>query len=143
MEWGEKKILGDEGSGEASQAGRAQRVIGFTGTSPVQFLAFCANRVKLDLEECARTSELTDDACSRLSTRPPLCRRRSENWPRTTAFSFLSKGLAGGGGLDRKPNSFLPLCCVTQPWNDGIRWRMVHNSSPRLHTGCYSLHFPP
>lgn len=56
---GRKKILGGgriEGGG--SQAGRAQRVIGFTGVSPVQLLALCANGVRLDLEECARAFRL-------------------------------------------------------------------------------------
>lgn len=98
---GEKKSTC--GCGGASRAGRAQRVIGFTGVSPVQLLALGANGMRLDLEECARRlppssvfpTELTDDACSRLSTRPSLCRRCSENWPPTTAFSFLSEGWQG------------------------------------------------
>lgn len=115
--WGGKKNT-LWGKRKASRAGRAQRVIGFTGVSPAQPLALGANGAGLDVEECVRAS-----AFLRVSSR--VDRRRvqtsvhllllsaADAWKiglrrRLFFFFFPRAGGGGGGGGTGNPTHSLP-----------------------------------
>lgn len=115
--WGGKKNT-SWGKRKASRAGRAQRVIGFTGVSPAQPLALGANGAGLDLEECVRASAFLRVSSRvdrrRVQTSVPLlllsaADARKIGLRRRLFFFFFPRAGGVGGGPETQLIPCLPL----------------------------------